>query len=236
MTPDKASELKKKIAQLQGLMTAYSTDGRRPEQPHEYEELYREVALDLEDAKYGNPNPYKSLEVFYGYVRSEELKTYASRRTCISKLYEDLLLELSRAERQEKPSKVWAKANDALEDELALVRVQWLKARNFIQSNTPDFENSVKESISCVESTLRILLQQPKATLGNLLKEANLDSDIERLISQAYGYASNRDAVRHGGTKPSTLTKVEAEFFLELAGSSIAYITARLKSNGGSDA
>lgn len=172
---------------------------------------------------------------FPGYVRNEELKTYASRRTVISKLYEDLLLDLTRAERQEKPSKVWANANDALEGDLALVRVQWLKARNFIQSNTPDFENSVKESISCVESTLRILLQQPKATLGNLLKEASLDSDIERLISQAYGYASNRDAVRHGGTKPSTLTKLEAEFFLEFAGGSIAYITARLKSGGGSD-
>jgi hypothetical protein len=229
MTPAKATELKMKIGQLKGLMTAYSTDGRRSDQSHEYEELYREVALDLEDAKYGNPNPYKSLEVFYGYVRNEELKTYAQRRTYISELYEDLLLELSRAERQEKPSKVWAKANDALDDELALVRVQWLKARNFIQSNTPDFENSVKESISCVESTLRILLQQPKATLGNLLKEASLDTDIERLIGQAYGYTSNRDAVRHGGTKPSTLTKLEAEFFLEFAGSSIAYITGRLK-------
>lgn len=30
MTPEKATELKVKIGQLKGLMTAYSTDGRRP--------------------------------------------------------------------------------------------------------------------------------------------------------------------------------------------------------------
>jgi hypothetical protein len=227
MTPDKAFELKKKIAQLKSLMTAYSTDGRRPEQPQEYEELYFQVAIDLEDAKYGNPNPYKSLEVFYGYVRTEELKTYASRRTCISKLYEDLLLELSRAERQEKPPKSWARANEVMEDELTPVRVQWIKALNFIQRGEPDYENSVKESIGSVESTLRILLGQPKGTLGNLLKEAKLDQDVERLVSQAYGYTSNRDFVRHGGTKPSTLTQDEARFFLDFASASITYIKSR---------
>lgn len=229
MTPTKATELKTKISQLKGLMTAYSTDGRTSAQPQEYEELYREVALDLEDAKYANPNPYKSLEVFYGYVKTEDLKTYASRRALINRLYEDVLLDLQRAERDEQPSKTWTKANDTLADELSPVRVQWLKARNFIQSSTPDFENSVKESVSSVESTLRILLEQPKATLGNLLKEAKLDSDVERLISQAYGYASNRDFVRHGGTKASTLTKAEAEFYLEFSASSIVYIFSKLK-------
>ena len=119
MTPDKARELKAKIATLKGLMTAYSTDGRTPGQPHEYGELYREIALDLEHFRYGNPNPFKSLEVFYGHVRTEELKTYAVRRKFISELYEDLLLDLQRAERNEQPSKGWTKANDALGDALA---------------------------------------------------------------------------------------------------------------------
>lgn len=230
MTPEKARALKLKISQLKGLMSAYATDGRTSAQPHEYGELYREVAIDLEEAKYGNPNPYKSLEVFYGFVKAEGMKHYAERRALVAKIYEDVLLDLQRAERQEQqPSKGWTKANDALADELSPVRVQWLKARNFIQSSTPDFENSVKESVSSVESTLRILLEQPKATLGNLLKEAKLDSDVERLISQAYGYASNRDFVRHGGTKASTLTKAEAEFYLEFSASSIVYIFSKLK-------
>jgi len=53
--------------------------------------------------------------------------------------------------------------------------------------------------------------------------------DIERLISQAYGFAGNKDFVRHGGTTMSALGKEEAEFFLEFAGSAIVYITAKIK-------
>lgn len=74
-----------------------------------------------------------------------------------------------------------------------------------------------------------ILLNRPGGTLGKIIKEAHLDLDIERLISQAYGYTSNRAFVRHGGTEPSNLGKAEAEFFLEFAASSIIYLTARLK-------
>ena len=74
-----------------------------------------------------------------------------------------------------------------------------------------------------------VLLDEPNGTLGKIIKRADLDPDIERLVSQAYGYASNRAFVRHGGTTESTLTRLEAEFFLEFAASCIVYITAKLK-------
>jgi hypothetical protein len=74
-----------------------------------------------------------------------------------------------------------------------------------------------------------VLLNIPNGTLGKIIKQANLDPDIERLISQAYGYASNKAFVRHGGTEASEITKVEAEFFLEFAATSIVYITQKLK-------
>lgn len=67
---------------------------------------------------------------------------------------------------------------------------------------------------------------KPTGTLGNLLKDAQPDKDVEHLLSQAYGYASNRDGVRHGGTRPSNLTKAEAEFFLNFAVASITYLVA----------
>lgn len=104
-----------------------------------------------------------------------------------------------------------------------------LKAKNFIYLSTPDFENSVKESISAVESCLMILLNEPSGTLGKIIKQAKLDPDIERLVSQAYGFASNKAFVRHGGTTESSLTREEAEFFLDFAASSIVYITQKLK-------
>ncbi len=79
-----------------------------------------------------------------------------------------------------------------------------------------------------------VLLEAPNGTLGKIIKNAALDQDIERLISQAYGFASNKDFVRHGGTGESVVRKEEAEFFLEFSAIAIVYIVAKLKkpSNG----
>jgi hypothetical protein len=225
----KAVELGARVIELQSLMIAYATDGRTSDQPNAYRELYAEVTLELEDAKYANPNPHKSLEVFFAFCKLQDMKTYASRRAYVEELYADVLLDLKRIQRHAPSSKNWSKANDVLSDELNPIRAQWLKAKNFIYSATPDFENSIKESISAVESCLMVLLDEPNGTLGRIIKQASLDSDIERLISQAYGYASNKDFVRHGGTTASALTKAEAEFFLEFAAMSIVYITSKLK-------
>lgn len=224
-----AIELGAKIMELQALMIAFVTGERTPDQPSSYLDLYAEVTLDLEDAKYANPNPHKSLEVFWSFCKLQDLTTYAERRVYVKNLYSDILFDLKRIQRRAPSSRNWQKASDALSDELAPVRAQWLKAKNFIYSAAPDFENSVKESVSAVESCLMVLMNEPNGTLGKLIKHAGLDPDIERLISQAYGYTSNRAFVRHGGTRPSTLTQFEAEFFLEFSASCIVYLTGRLK-------
>lgn len=229
MDSKKAIELGSKVMQLQALMIAYATDGRTSDQPRVYRDQYAEVALELEGARYANPNPHKSLEVFYAFCKLQGMKTYASRRAYVEELYADVLLDLKRIQRHASSSKNWGKANDALGDELTPIRTQWLKAKNFIYSATPDFENSIKESISAVESCLMVLLNEPNGTLGKIIKQANLDPDIERLVSQAYGATSNKAFVRHGGTTASNLTKAEAEFFLEFAATSIVYITQKLK-------
>lgn len=224
-----AKELGSKIQELQALMVAFATDGRTSDQPRLYRELYADVTIELERAKYQNPNPHKSLEVFYAHCKLQEMKKYAERRAYVEELYSDVLLDLKRAERNAPNPKNWTKANDVLTNDLAPVRTQWLKAKNFIFSKPADYENSIKESISAVESCLMVLLQEPNGTLGKIIKQAKLDPDIERLVSQAYGYASNKDFVRHGGTEESKLTKAEADFFLEFSASSIVYITSKLR-------
>ncbi len=229
MDSKRAIEVAAKIMELQSIMVAYATDGRTSDQPRVYRDLYAEVTIDLEQAKYANPNPHKSLEVFYAFCKLQEMKTYASRRVYVEEIYADILLDLKRIQKHAPSSKNWTKANEALTDELTPVRSQWLKAKNFIYSPTPDFENSIKESINSVESCLMILLNEPNGTLGKIVKQAGLDPDIERLVSQAYGYTSNKDFVRHGGTAESTLTKAEAEFFLDFSAAAIVYISAKLK-------
>lgn len=210
-------------------MIAFVTDGRTSEQPAAYRDLYATVHIALENAKYAHPNPHKSLEVFGAYCKLQEMKTYASRRAYVESIYADILLDLKRIQSHKPASRNWTKANDVLADDLSPVRTQWLKARNFITAGSPDFENSIKESVNSVESCLMILLKEPNGTLGKLIKHTELDEDIQRIVSQVYGVASNRAFVRHGGTESSSLGKAEAEFFLEFAASAIAYITAKLK-------
>ncbi len=225
-----AKNTESKIESLQSLMIAYVTDGRTETQPYEYTNLYNEVYFELEDSNYENPNPHKSLEVFWSYCKLHELDTYASRRAYVREIYADILLELKRIQKNGSTSRNWSKANDALQDELGPVRIQWLKAKNFVYTTTPDFENAIKESVNSIESTLMILMNRPNESLGKLIKNAQLDKDIERLISQVYGIASNMDFVRHGGTSSMKLTKAEAEFFLELSAIAISYIISKLKS------
>lgn len=229
MDSKKAIQFTKKINDVQSLMIAFATGERSIEQPQQYQSFYTDLKLDFEEIKFPNPNPHKSLEAFFKYCQLQGMDKWASRRAYVRELYADVLIDLKRAERNEAGPKNWNKANAVLDDDLTPVRTQWLKAKNFIYASTPDFENSVKESVNAVESTLKILLHEPKATLGQIIKKAHLDGDIERLISQAYGVASNKDFVRHGGTQHSTLTKSEADFFLEFSAVSIIYITTLLK-------
>ena len=229
MNTQQALQLGAQIQELQSLMIAFVTNGRTDEQPAVYRDLYASVHIALEDAKYAHPNPHKSLEVFWAFCKLQQMPTYASRRAYIENLYADILLDLKRIQTHKATSKNWTKANDALADELSPVRTQWLKARNFIAAHTPDYENSIKESVNSIESCLMILFNEPNSTLGKLIKNTELDEDIQRVVNLVYGAASNRAFVRHGGTEASTLGKAEAEFFLEFSASAILYITTKLK-------
>jgi hypothetical protein len=228
---NKALEVDSKILEIQELMIAFVTDGRTDTQPLAYRELYGDIYIDIEESKYANPNPHISLEIFWAFCKLQELTTYSSRRVYIQSFYSDILFDLKRIQRHAPSSKNWEKANEALGDNLTPVRAQWLKAKNFISAPTPDYENAIKEAINSIESCLMILLNQPSRTLGQIIKKAELDPDIERLISQAYGLASNKAFVRHGGAYNSTLGKDEAEFFLELSASATVYIIKKLKTD-----
>jgi hypothetical protein len=144
MNVQQSAKLGKQIQRLQALMMAFATDGRTPDQPAEYRELYAEVQIALELAKYPHLNPHKSLEAFWSYCKSQQMKSYASRRVYIEELNADILLDLKRVQVYKPGSRNWTRANNVLEDELAPVRAQWLKAKNFIVAPMPDYDNSIK--------------------------------------------------------------------------------------------
>lgn len=218
------------IERLQGLMVAYVTNGRTDEQPKEYKSVYIDTLINLEKLGYENPNKFKTLEEFWGVCKLR-YQTYAERRAFVNEIYGDITIDIARKIRQEPEPKEWVKANEILTDELSPIRRQWLKAKNFLLSNEPDFENCIKEATNSIESTLQILLGQPGETLGKVIKSADIDSDIKKLISQMYGLVSNKDFVRHGGTVEQDITKADAEYFLNFSAISIPYLKQRLKQN-----
>jgi len=215
------------IETLQGLMVAYVTNGREDEQPKEYKTIYLKVHFALEDMNYSDPNKYRTLEEFWGFCKSE-FSSYAERRAYTEEIYDDVIIDLCRKLVNKPEPKKWRVTNELLTDNLEPIRRQWLKAKNFLLSDKPDFENCIKEATNSVESALQILLEELGVSLGRTIKKSNVDNDIKKIISQMYGFVSNKDFVRHGGTKNQNLDFYDAEFFLELAGISIKYLKDKI--------
>lgn len=67
---------------------------------------------------------------------------------------------------------------------------------------SPDYRNSIKESISAVESLSKILTNKSKATLKEALNEieksTKLHPAFKNALSQLYGYTSDEGGIRHG--------------------------------------
>lgn len=221
-------DLECQIEAIKKLMIAYATDGRTEDQPKEYQELFIDLDVLLDEAGYSNPNKFKTIEAFYDACGS----TWALRRKLVGEIYSEVIVDIGRQKRAAKEPRNWSKANASLNDRLTPIRNQWQKAKNFIYSTPPDYENSIKESINSVESCLKVLANDTSSTLGQLIKKQDaLDPDITKLISSAYGMISNKDFVRHGGISPQPLSDTEAIFFLEFAASAIVYLVAKAKAD-----
>lgn len=95
------------------------------------------------------------------------------------------------------------------------------KALAFLSDRTnPDYKNSIKESISAVESICQIITDDENATLGQALKHLEskgiaIHKALEKAFSSLYGYASNEGGIRHAeGMFESNVTFEEAKYML----------------------
>lgn len=104
----------------------------------------------------------------------------------------------------------------------------------FSDRKNPDFRNSIKESISAIESFSNIITNNPKATLGLALKEIEknheLHSALKSSFSSLYGYTSDANGIRHSLLDESTLKQEDAKFMLVACSAFINYLL--VKTNG----
>lgn len=97
----------------------------------------------------------------------------------------------------------------------------------------PDYRNSIKESISAVESICKIVTNDNKATLGQALKiiedKFGLHPALKSSLSQLYGYTSDADGIRHAILEESNLTYIDAKFMLVACTNFINYLIDKTK-------
>jgi hypothetical protein len=102
----------------------------------------------------------------------------------------------------------------------------------FSDRKNPDYRNSIKESISAIESISCIITNNPKATLGQALKEIEknhqLHSALKSSFSSLYGYTSDSNGIRHSLLDESTLRQEDAKFMLVACSAFVNYLLVKV--------
>jgi hypothetical protein len=99
--------------------------------------------------------------------------------------------------------------------------------------DAPDYRNSIKESISAVESLVAITLGTDKGTLGQLLKrledEIGLHPALKTAFSNLYGYASDEGGIRHALLEAERVEYEDAQFFLVVCSAFTNYVQSKIR-------
>lgn len=101
----------------------------------------------------------------------------------------------------------------------------------FSDRKNPDYENSIKESISAVESICCIITGESgaQATLGKTLKKLkengiHIHKAMESAFSSLYGYTSDENGIRHGGIDFTNAPPEDAKFMLVSCSAFVNYL------------
>lgn len=121
---------------------------------------------------------------------------------------------------------------EASNSEYDNVNMHLMKAVSFLSNREkPDYENSIKESISAVEAICVNMLGKG-ATLGAALKQlekngVSIHPSMRAAFEKLYGYTSDANGIRHAGDiGGSTSTFEEAKFMLVSCSAFVNYIIA----------
>ena len=101
----------------------------------------------------------------------------------------------------------------------------------YADRKNPDYENSIKESISAVESLCCIITGQTGAnsTLGKTIKKLkdkgiHIHPSMENAFSSLYGYTSDENGIRHGGIDFTNAPSEDAKYMLISCSAFINYL------------
>jgi len=103
----------------------------------------------------------------------------------------------------------------------------------YADRENPDYRNSIKESISAVESMARLVSGSDKATLGDALKAIEKSGQLHPALKEGflklYGYTSDEQGIRHAMLDEPNLTAADARYFLVSCSSFVNYLKSQLR-------
>ena len=96
---------------------------------------------------------------------------------------------------------------------------------------TPDYRNSIKESISAVEATTCLIAGDQKATLGQALKVLETRGvthpALKGAFDRLYGWTCDDQGIRHALLDEPTLDFADAKFMLVACSAFVNYLLAK---------
>jgi hypothetical protein len=96
---------------------------------------------------------------------------------------------------------------------------------------SPDYRNSVKESISAVEALAQLITCDTKATLVQALKvvedAVGLHGALKAALGSLYGYTSDAEGIRHALLEEPTLGLEDAQFMLVACPAFVNYLVEK---------
>lgn len=99
-----------------------------------------------------------------------------------------------------------------------------------------DHRNSVKESISAVESLVNLLVGGRKATLGDALKNVDPSGGVHpaliKAFSAIYGYTSDAGGIRHAMLDEDSVGQEDALYMLVSCSAFVNYVVAKAAKSG----
>ena len=123
--------------------------------------------------------------------------------------------------------------DEALDGPLGPVHAHLRRALELLSDRAkPDYRNSIKESISAVESLVAATVGE-KGTLGQLIKrmedEVGLHSALRTAFSSLYGYTSDEDGIRHAILELQSIGFEDAKFFLVVCSAFVNFVGGKVK-------
>ena len=107
-------------------------------------------------------------------------------------------------------------------------------ALNFLTDRkSPDYRNSIKESISAIESICKTITHSKKGTLGQTLQvieqKYKIHPALKKVFSSLYGYTNDEEGIRHSLLGESNLTFIDAKYMLVSCSAFINYLIYKIK-------